>query len=159
MVRIRKIMVACDFSEYSEEALRYAIEVAADLKSDLIVVNVINQKDVDVIRMVAIGGEGISEEAFIKNRMENRSERINQLLEETPASHLSVKKILKVGTPFREIIQAIKDEGVDLVVMGPKGRSNLAGILFGSTAKKMFRHCPVPLLSVRTNRHESIWDR
>jgi len=42
MKRIRKIMVACDFSEYSKEALKYAAELAEALKSDLIVVNVIN---------------------------------------------------------------------------------------------------------------------
>ncbi len=42
MKRIKKIMVACDFSEYSKEALKYAAELAVDLKADLIVTNVIN---------------------------------------------------------------------------------------------------------------------
>ena len=51
MERIRRIMVAYDFSEYSKEALKYAVELAEVLTSDLIVVNVIDQRDVDAIRM------------------------------------------------------------------------------------------------------------
>jgi nucleotide-binding universal stress UspA family protein len=152
MKKINKIMVACDFSEYSIEALKYAVELAEDLKADIIITNVINEKDVNSVRMAAMYSGAISEEEFIKYKKESRLQRIDKLIEEISPGHLPIKKLFKIGIPFRELIQAVKDEGADLVVMGPKGRSNLDDILFGSTAEKMFRHCPVPLLSIRGNR-------
>jgi nucleotide-binding universal stress UspA family protein len=153
MKKINKIMVACDLSEYSIEALKYAVDLAEDLKAHIIITNVINEKDVNSIRMAAMYSGAISEDEFIKDKTESRLQRIDKLVEEISPGHLPIKKLFKIGIPFRELIQAVKDEDVDLVVMGPKGRSNLEDILFGSTAEKMFRHCPVPLLSIRGNRH------
>ncbi|MGD2029469.1 MAG: universal stress protein [Desulfobacterales bacterium] len=152
MIKISKIMVACDFSEYSKQSLKYAAELAEDLKAEIIITHVINERDVNSVRMAAMYSGAISENDFIQDKMESRLTRIDELIEEISASHLPIKKVIKIGIPFRELIQTVRDEGANLVVMGPKGRSNIEDILFGSTAEKMFRHCPVPLLSIRENR-------
>jgi nucleotide-binding universal stress UspA family protein len=149
MEKIRKIMVAYDFSDYSKEALVFAAGLAVELQSDLMIVNVINQRDVEAVRRAEIESIGFSADQFIQDRKNDRFEQINQAVKEICAKNLSVEITIKTGVPFREMIQAVKDNGVDLVVMGRKGRTNLAGILFGATAEKMFRHCPVPLLSLR----------
>ena len=153
MKKINTIMVACDFSEYSKQALNYAAELAENLKADLVITHVINQRDVDAVQQATVFSPSGSLDEFIQRQTENRSRRIDKLIEKTAAAHLTVKKIIKIGVPFYELIQAAGDEDVDLVAMGPKGRGNLDGILFGTTAEKMSRHCPVPLLSIRGDQH------
>jgi nucleotide-binding universal stress UspA family protein len=151
MKTIQKIMVAYDFSDYSKEALEFAVQLADELKSNLMIVNVINQREVDALRWAEMEGSGVSVDQFIKDNKKDRMNHINEIVEKLSTKHLSVEIKIKIGVPFSELIQTVKDGGVDLVVMGRKGRSNLSGILFGTTAEKMFRHCPVPLLSLREN--------
>lgn len=157
MKSISKIMVGCDLSTYSKVTLEYAAEFADKLKAELLIVNVINKKELDTILKVAEGQFNRNIEKYIAQNAEDyvqRSERersmqLEELIDEIGCSHLTIKKIFRVGVPFQELIKAIKEEGVDMMIMGQKGRSDLADVIFGSNAEKVFRHCPVPLLSVR----------
>ncbi|MFC1859075.1 universal stress protein, partial [Thermodesulfobacteriota bacterium] len=55
MKNFRKIMVGCDFSKYSKETLACAAAQAEKFQADLIIVNVINKKEIDTILKVAEG--------------------------------------------------------------------------------------------------------
>jgi len=149
MKKIRRIMVAYDMSGYSVEALQYAVGLAEDGKGELIIVNVINQRDVDMIEKISMETSSITVPKYLQNQERDRGRLIQTALNEIIRSDIPVKTVFRVGTPYLELIQSVKDEGADILVMGSKGRNNLAGVLFGTTAEKVFRRCPVPLLSVR----------
>jgi nucleotide-binding universal stress UspA family protein len=53
------------------------------------------------------------------------------------------------GIPFDEIIKKARELSADLIIMGTQGRSGLDHVLFGSTAEKVVRKSPVPVMTVR----------
>ncbi|MFC1815506.1 universal stress protein [Thermodesulfobacteriota bacterium] len=157
MITFSKIMTGCDFSDYSKETLEYAASMAEKFQAELIIVNIINQRDVDTILAVADKQFDRTVEKDVKkladdyvNRLtEERTLLMDKLIEEISCANLPIKKVIKVGVPFQELIRVIESEGADLMVMGPKGHGNLAEVFFGSNAEKLFRRCPIPLLSIR----------
>ncbi len=154
MSKTKKIMVAVDFSEYSPQIVDYAGRLAEDLAGELIFVNVINKRDIDMVKQVATYTDQISVQSYVDGLRQDRTQELQKLLEEKNCTRIPNRLLIKKGIPFEELVRTAEEEKVDLVVMGTKGRGNIAGILFGSQAEKMFRHCPVPLLSIREKQEQ-----
>lgn len=155
MSKTHKIMVALDFSQFSKNITDCAGRLAEDLGAELIFVNVINQRDVDMVKKVTAYTDKLSVKGYVKDLKELRTAEMQNILQETNCTQIPNRFIIKIGVPFLALIETAKAEKADMVVMGTKGRSNIAGMLLGSQAEKMFRHCPVPLLSIRETDDKS----
>ncbi|MBE0585834.1 MAG: universal stress protein, partial [Desulfofustis sp.] len=87
---------------------------------------------------------------FLQRAKADRRSRLEKLIDSINSGNgISIAIRIQAGIPFEEILLAIKEEKIDLVVLGNKGRTNLARTLLGSHAEKVFRHSPVPVLNVR----------
>jgi nucleotide-binding universal stress UspA family protein len=78
------------------------------------------------------------------------------LSKKTGCGHVKVESIFRMGVVEYELLEAVAETKADLVLMGTKGRGNLANAVFGSVAEKMFRRCPVSVLSVRGPDHADL---
>jgi nucleotide-binding universal stress UspA family protein len=151
--RIKNIMAAVDFSLYSRQVLEYAGEMSRITNADICIIHIINQKAIDQVEHAV--NKARADSFILSKHLSEESDRRELKLRAMVKNvgGLDEKKVrirISHGVPYVEILAAIDMENIDFLVLGPKGRSNLEGFLFGSVAEKLFRHSPVPVMSLRT---------
>ncbi len=151
MNKINKILACVDLSDYSLMTLEYAVEFAKGTQAQIIVLNVINQRDINSVEMInAYVSNEINIENYVKELRKERHGMIENMIMENFFDEKFMMSIkIDTGIPFECILNAAKTEGADLIVMANKGRGNLSRVLFGSVAEKVFRHSPFPVVNVR----------
>jgi nucleotide-binding universal stress UspA family protein len=152
MKDIKRVMACIDLSDYSTMTIDYTLAVVRGLKTEVLLFNVINSRDIDYLQTASPHfPEGFNAEKYIERIKAERHQAIQKMIEKHFLKDKAQMNILiHVGVPFDAILKAIITEQVDLVVIASKGKSNLIGTLFGSNAERVFRHSPVPVLSVRS---------
>jgi nucleotide-binding universal stress UspA family protein len=151
MKKIKKILACIDFSGYSLMTLEYAVELADNKETEIIVYNVINQRNIKGVETVSLYfPSGFNVDDYIEELRKDSYQAIKSMIKENffdKKSMMSIK--VDMGIPFECILEVAEAENVDLIVMANKGRGNFSKVLFGSAAEKVFRHSPVPVVSVR----------
>jgi nucleotide-binding universal stress UspA family protein len=151
MTVINSIMVAVDFSDFSIAATEYAAKLAKDVNAKLLLTHIYNQRDVEMMNSVATRVPEFSVKDYVDEHVLERKIRLQDLVKKIGLSGFPVEIHVRVGVPYEDLLKAIEEKKPDLLVMGAKGRSNVVDMILGSCAQKMFRHCPIPLLSIRNH--------
>lgn len=145
---IKKILVPIAFSKYSEGILNYAADLAGPLGAELHVVSVINDRDLEAVSKITAFGYKVETEDYLKILKKERREKIEKLIEQLTLPDDKVSYSFLVGDPTTELLRCIVEQKVDLVVMGIKAKE-IKHVFAGSVAERMFRRCPIPILSYR----------
>jgi nucleotide-binding universal stress UspA family protein len=149
MNTIKTILVPLAMKNHSRGIFNYAAGVALTYDADILVLNVINIRDVESIAGVASMGYNVDETHYLEEVKKERRELMDDIVEKNDFPSKRVKILFKVGHPADEILSTIVQEMPDLVIMGTQGRTSLRSTLVGDVAKQVFQRSPVPVLSFR----------
>jgi universal stress protein A len=151
-IDIQRILVPIDFSEHSKNALKYAIPFAQQFKASIDLIYVVEPTIYPAdFSFGQIGFPNVEEELRTRG-----SEELDNLIAKEISGKVRSRKIVRTGKPFYEINQYAMEENISLIIIATHGHTGMEHILFGSTAEKVVRKAPCPVLVVRTGEHEFV---
>lgn len=148
-----KILIALDYSKNTMSVFEKGKELAQSLKAHVVLVHVLSDttqysylnyspilgfdetSDMDVVQSNTVKDVRLAAEQFL--------ERYKDQLE-----GLEVTTVLQQGDFAEQIIKTGKDEGVDILVLGTRGRKGLDKLLIGSVAEKVLKKSEIPVFIV-----------
>jgi nucleotide-binding universal stress UspA family protein len=147
MINLKTILVPSDFSECSDEALRYGLELARRFDARLHVLHVVQ----DPVTQPWAEGFAVPLFEAVEEWREQAEQRLRALVPDADAGRVTIVSI--VATPYAAILDYAASRDVDLIVMGTHGRGGVSHLLLGSIAERVVRRAPCPVLTVRRPEH------
>jgi nucleotide-binding universal stress UspA family protein len=152
VITLNRILVATDFSDAANVALLYGRELAHTFGARL-----------DLLHVVPNLAKYYAAESYtaafpeIEVGMEEAAQgEIDRLLTDEDRRLGGRATLRTFQLPADGIIKYARDENIDLIVIGTRGRSGAAHLLVGSVAEHVVRTAPCPVLTVRHPEHEFV---
>ena len=142
-----KILLPLDGSAAGEQALPYALEMAAKLKSELTLLSVVEPGQ----RVHTIGGQDYVQfsEQFVSAMKGELAAYLDKTAKKFEEKSIQLRSVLRFGNAAEEIIKLARQGGMRLIVMTSHGKSGLREWVFGSVSNKVLHSSKTPLLLVR----------
>ncbi|HTX18719.1 MAG TPA: universal stress protein [Bacteroidota bacterium] len=150
-----KILVPIDFSEYSKKALQYAVPFAKQFNAKIYLLYVVEPTVYPAdFSFGQIGMPNVENELRVKG-----GEELQELIKNEIKGIVPAEALVKVGLPFVEVVSFAKDEAIELIIVATHGHTGVEHVLFGSTAEKIVRKAPCPVLVVRAEERDFVDER
>ncbi len=146
----RSILIATDFSEPSEKALRYSLALARFYESNFCLAHVVSSVGLAMAGPCAIAAceEAVSREV---------ADLENSLIQSGALTGIQHKFIVRQGELWPELREIVRQESADLLVVGTHGRHGMAKLFLGSIAEQIFRQAYCPVLTLGPHSNSRPW--
>jgi nucleotide-binding universal stress UspA family protein len=148
-MKVETILFPTDFSEGSFHALPYAVDLTRHYHARLYILHIIY----DFTKATDSHVPHISADEIYNEMLDWAQKEIESCCIEEIRGLNNVEKVVHKGVPYEEIIKFAADNKIDMIVMGTYGRVGLERFIFGSTAERVVRKAPCPVMTVRIPEH------
>ena len=144
MEDIRRMLAVSWMTQYCQRTVHYAISLAAKYGSELSVIHVI-----DTLWLQGWNMPMMSEVEERQKEIERIKAELDDIISGEVKGGLKIKKIIKEGDPFEEILKVIGEEKIDLVVMRTHEEGRIERLLVGGSNDALIRKMPCSIFLVK----------
>jgi nucleotide-binding universal stress UspA family protein len=132
----RRLLVGYDGSAQSEKAVDMALSLAECLDATVLIFAVARPPEPPT---------SVELEAVLDDAREHFEEGFKKIIERAREHNVDVQTGMAVGHPAEQIIHRAEADGIDLIILGRRGRSMISRMMLGSVSERALRyaHCPV----------------
>ena len=141
-IRLKRLLVAYDFSDYSELALKYALSLAQQYQAELHILHILPPRSLNEPE-IAWGPSG-RDTAY-----HSAARRLQNAIPSEAFLWCTIRHIVVEGHPYREILNYAEKNKIDLISLGAHGAGFGMKALFGSNVDRVLRQAPCPVLVAR----------
>ena len=147
---MRRILVPTDFSEQARNAFEVAVAIARKTGAAIKLLHVIEMPSTYSFSATGdlVGGNGM-EQLYMMKLLESTKHRMAELERSVEHEGVDVVQDVDADSVIRKIRHVVREDQVDLVVMGSKGSSGMDEFLIGSNTEKVVRTAECPVLTVK----------
>jgi len=146
---MKKILVPTDFSDQAQMAIDLASQIAKKTGATVKLVHVYEYPVATAYTTLDVGGPDPIEGELAREMVDQNKKQLVDEAKKLSEQGINVEQELKMGNPFINLSEELKDENVDLVIMGSKGATGLEEALIGSNTEKIVRHANCPVISLK----------
>jgi nucleotide-binding universal stress UspA family protein len=156
MEKVKHILVVSRMSQYCREAVGIGISLAKKYDSTISVLHLVSNP----VSMEALNAPLPFPNGRHKSYasiQEEAKEELDRILDKEIRSGFPINILIKEGRPIDEIVQVVKDEAIDLIVLLAHEEGRLEHLLFGRDNDAIIRRMPCSILLVKKEPEPVAW--
>ncbi len=155
-----KLLVPVDGSNASINAVKKSLELARKYNFSIKLISVVAEKNSEYRRHEnawrGVDGSIISESEDLEKQLEkkikeNAERLLNAIVSKLDFSGIKVETQVLLGEPYVKILEAAKNDNIEMIVMSNRGFSKVKRFFVGSVTQRVISEAPCPVLVVNTS--------
>ena len=143
---MKKILVPCDFSESAIHAFRFALDAATLSNGTVHLLNVIELPAMPNTAFTPVRSFGMP---LMKEMSAKTQGNFDKMSTKYALGNVKVVKNVEFGVPSKIMLDYVKKNSMDVIIMGSHGTSGLRDYFVGSNSEKIVRNSSVPVIVVK----------
>jgi nucleotide-binding universal stress UspA family protein len=144
MEDIRRILAVSWMTQYCQRTVHYAVSLAAKYGAELSVIHVI-----DTLWSQGWNLPTMSQEESRETEMKRIQAELDNIISDETKKGVKIKKIIREGDPFEEIMKVIEEEKIDLVISRAHEEGRIERLLVGGSNDALIRKMPCSIFLVK----------